>query len=208
MDRRMETRPRPAAGSRQPGRPRSATAHAAILDAAVALFVERGSDGMSMEAVAAMAGVGKATIYRRWPSKEDLVVDAVAQVFTEPVRPDTGTVRQDLVESTRELHALMSSGLTGAVFPPMASEIARRSPVGRLYAERIIGPRRAIFEEALRRGIERGELPEAIDLELAIDQLVGTLLLRKLTGRLKRSEPSVADRAVDMLLTGLGAGEA
>ncbi|HEY8115079.1 MAG TPA: TetR/AcrR family transcriptional regulator [Actinomycetota bacterium] len=208
MDRPTDTKANPPAVVRQPGRPRSATAHAAILDAAVALFVERGSDGISMEAVAAMAGVGKATIYRRWSSKEDLVVDAVARVFTKAVRPDTGTVRQDLIESARELHRLMSSSLTGRVFPRMATEIAHRSPLGRLYGERIIGPRRAVFEEALRRGIERGELPEAIDLELAIDQLVGTLLLRKLTGRLKRSDPAVADRAVDMLLTGLGAGGA
>lgn len=208
MDRLMETKPSSAAGSRRPGRPRSATAHAAILDATVSLFVERGFDGMSMEAVAAMAGVGKATVYRRWPSKEDLVVDAVGRVFTEAVRPDTGAVRQDLVESARELHGLMSSSLTGRVFPRMASEIALRSPLGRLYAERIIGPRRAVFGEELRRGIRRGELAETTDVELAIDQLVGTLLLRKLTGRLNGSDPALADRAVDMLLAGLRSGEA
>jgi AcrR family transcriptional regulator len=203
MDRRTDTKASPPAGLRQPGRPRSARAHAAILDAAVALFVERGFDGMSIEAVAAMAGVGKATIYRRWPSKEDLVVDAVARVFTEAARPDTGTVRQDLIESARELHGLMTSSLTGKVFPRMAAEVAHRSPLGRLYADRIIGPRRAVFGEELDRGIQRGELPETTDVELAIDQLVGTLLLRKLTGRLQRSDSAVAERAVDMLLTGL-----
>lgn len=208
MDRRIDTKASPPAGPRQPGRPRSARAHAAILGAAVALFVERGFDGMSMEAVAAMAGVGKATIYRRWPSKEDLVVDAVAQVFTEAARPDTGTIRQDLIESARELHGLMTSSLTGKVFPRMAAEVARRSPLGRLYGERIIGPRRAVFGEELRRGIQRGELPATTDVELAIDQLVGTLLLRKLTDRLPRSDSALADRAVDMLLTGLRAGEA
>src|SRR5262245_54764383 len=175
MDQRADTKASPPAGSRQPGRPRSATAHAAILDATVALFIERGFDGMSMEAVAANAGVGKATIYRRWPTKEDLVVDAVARVFTEGARPDTGTVRQDLIESVRELHILMSSSLTGNVFPRMATEIAHGSPLGRLYAERIIGPRRAVFEEELRRGIQRGELAETTDVELAIDQLVGML---------------------------------
>ena len=208
MDQPTDTKASPPAGPRQPGRPRSATAHAAILDAAVALFVERGSDGMSMEAVAAMAGVGKSTIYRRWSSKEDLVVDAVAGVFTEAARPDTGTVRQDLIESARELHGLMISSVTGKVFPRMAAEVAHRSPLGRLYGERVIGPRRDIFEEELRRGIQRGELPETTDVVLAIDQLVGTLLLRKLTGRLQRSDPAVAERAVDMLLTGLSRGEA
>jgi AcrR family transcriptional regulator len=85
--------------------------------------------------------------------------------------------------------------------------VARHSPLGRLYGERVIGPRRAIFGEALRRGIERGELPESTDVELAIDQLVGALLLRRLTGRLKRSDPALVERAVDMLLAGLRAGE-
>jgi AcrR family transcriptional regulator len=199
------TKRRAATGARPPGRPRSAAAHEAILHSAVALFIEQGFEGMSVEGVAARAGVGKATIYRRWPSKEELVIDAVTQVFAEAATPDTGTVRDDLVQSGRELHVLMSSSLTGEVFPRMAAEVARRSPLGRLYGERVIGPRRAIFGEALLRGIERGELPESTDVELAIDQLVGTLLLRKLTGRLKRSDPTLVERVVDMLLAGLRA---
>jgi AcrR family transcriptional regulator len=207
MDQRADTKASPPAGVRQPGRPRSATAHAAILDSAVALFVERGFDGMSIEGVAAKAGVGKATIYRRWPTKEHLVVDAVARVFTEVARPDTGNVRQDLIESVRELHALMSSSLTGKVFPRMATEIAQRSPLGGLYAERIIAPRRAVLEEELRRGIRRGELAETTDVELAIDQLVGTLVLRKLTGRLERSDSALPERVVSTLLRGISGGE-
>jgi AcrR family transcriptional regulator len=201
------TRRRAATGTRPPGRPRSAAAHEAILRSAVALFIEQGFEGMSVEAVAARAGVGKATIYRRWPSKEELVIDAVTQVFAEAATPDRGKVRDDLIQSGRELHVLMSSSLTGEVFPRMAAEVARRSPLGRLYGARVIGPRRAIFGEALRRGIERGELLESTDVELAIDQLVGALLLRRLTGRLKRSDPELVERAVDMLLAGLRAGE-
>ena len=83
----------------------------------------------------------------------------------------------------------------------MAAEVARRSRLGRLYGQRVIGPRRATFAEALRRGIRRGELPPDTDVELAIDLLVG-LLLRRLTGRLGRSDPT-PDRAVDVLLAGL-----
>ena len=82
----------------------------------------------------------------------------------------------------------------------MAAEVARRSRLGRLYGQRVIGPRRATFAEALRRGIRRGELPPDTDVELAIDLLVGGLLLRRLTGRL--GSPT-SDRAVDILLTGL-----
>jgi AcrR family transcriptional regulator len=189
-------------GTVRSGRPRSAQAHQAILDAAVALFVEDGFEGMSVEAVAARAGTGKTTIYRRWPSKEDLVVDAVAQVLATPPTTDSGSVREDLRRLARELHGLMSASATGGVFPRMAAEVARRSRLGRLYGQRVIGPRRAAFAEALRRGIRRGELPPDTDVELAIDLLVGGLLLRRLTGRLGRSDPT-PDRAVDVLLAGL-----
>jgi len=191
----------------RPGRPRSAEAHRAILDAAAALFIEEGFDAMSVERVAARAAVGKATIYRRWPSKEDLVIDAIAQVFAEAPRPDTGSVRDDLVQLGRELHHLMSSSVTGGVFPPMAAEVARSSRLGRLYGEKVIGPRRAGLAAAIHRGIERGELREDTDVELAIDMVVGTFLLRRLTHRLKRSDPGLAERAVDQVLAGLRASE-
>ncbi len=203
----VSTKRRATTGPRS-GRPRSAMAHEAILNAAVALFIEQGLEGMSVEAVAAKAGVGKATIYRRWPSKEELIIEAVSQIFAEPATPDTGSVRDDLLDSGRELHVLMSASLTGEVFPRMAAEVARHSPLGRLYSERVIGPRRAILEQELHRGIERGELPESTDVELAIDHLVGVLLLRRLTGRLKEPETALVERAVDMLLVGIGAGEA
>jgi AcrR family transcriptional regulator len=187
---------------RRPGRPRSASVHRAILDAAVALFVEAGLEGMSVEAVAARAGTGKAAIYRRWPSKEDLVVDAISQAFAAAPTTDSGSVREDLVRLGRELHGLMGASATGGVFPRMAAEVARRSRLGRLYGQRVIGPRRAAFAEALRRGMERGELPADTDVELAIDLLVGGLLLRRLTGRLRRSDPT-PEHAVDILLAGL-----
>jgi hypothetical protein len=131
------------------------------------------------------------------------VIDAVAQLIAEAPSPDSGSVHDDLVELARELHGLMSSSLTGGLFPRTAAEVARRSPLGRLYGQRVIGPRRAAIEAALRRGSDRGELPPDTDLELAIDLLVGGLLLRKLTGRLRRSDPSLAGRAVEMLLGGL-----
>lgn len=188
---------------RRPGRPRSARAHASILHAAVELFIQGGSEGTSVEAVALRAGVGKATIYRRWPSKEDLLIEAIEHVFAEPLTPDTGSVRNDLTLIGRDLHMLMTSRLTGGVFPPMAAEVARGSRLGRLYGQRVIGPRRAILEQALRRGIDRGELSGDFDLELAIDLLVGTFLLRRLTHRLKRSDSELPDRAVDIVLTGV-----
>jgi len=185
------------------GRPRSATAHRAIVEAAVALFVEAGLEGASVEAVAARAGVGKATIYRRWRSKEDLVVDAVIQVFAEPVRPDTGSVREDLVRCARELQELMTTSPSGEVFPRMVAEVARGSVLGRLYGERVAAPRRGVLAEAIARGVQRGELPSSVDAELLVDVLVGTLLLRRIQGGLAGSSPGLAESVVDLLLAGL-----
>lgn len=98
----------------------------------------------------------------------------------------------------------MGSGATGGVFPRMAAEVARGSRPGRLYGERVIGPRRAALARALHRGIARGELPAGTDVELAIDLLVGGFLLRRLTGRLRPSDPT-PDHAVDVVLAGLRA---
>jgi AcrR family transcriptional regulator len=172
----------------------------------VALFIEKGFEGMSVEAVAANARVGKATIYRRWQSKEALVIDAVTKLFAEPATPDTSDVREDLVQMARELHELMSSPVTGGVFPRMGAEVARRSRLGLLYGDRVIRPRRAIFGDALRRGIERGELSTGTDVELAVDLIVGTFLLRRFTGRLKQSDTTLPERVVDAMLAGISTG--
>src|SRR5205085_2724854 len=97
---------RPARGgaptaARRPGRPRSARAERAILDAALDLFAESGMAGVCMEAVAARAGVGKATIYRRWPGKEDLLLDALSLLKSPLPEPRGGSVREDLVAMLR-----------------------------------------------------------------------------------------------------------
>jgi AcrR family transcriptional regulator len=192
--------------SRSTTRPRSPRVDSAIRDATLGLFAEGGFDGMSVDAVAARAGVGKAAIYRRWPTKEDMVLAAIADAFDEPVEPDTGTVRGDLLRCAEDLHRLMTGAVTGGVFPPMSAELARGSRLGRAYAQHVVGPRRELFARALRRGIERGELPVGLDL------LVGTLLIRRLTSRLapepaqsggQHPPASVPEDLVGLVLAGL-----
>ena len=193
-------------------RPRSPRVDRAIRDATLELFAEGGFDGMSVDAVAARAGVGKAAIYRRWPTKEDMVLAAIADAFDEPVEPDTGTVRGDLLRCAEDLHGLMTGEVTGGVFPPMSAELARGSRLGHAYARHVVGPRRELFAVALRRGVERGELPVGVDVELAVDLLVGTLLVRRLTSRLapepapagaQRPGASMPEDLVDLVLAGL-----
>ena len=95
------------AESRRPGRPRSEQAEQAIIEATLDLFGEQGFEGVCVEAVAARAGVGKATIYRRWPNKEELLLAALSSMKS-PIPEPTGSVRDDLV-------AHMTVNLPGAI---------------------------------------------------------------------------------------------
>jgi AcrR family transcriptional regulator len=193
-------------GTRPPGRPRSARADRAILDATVDLFVEQGYQGMSIEAVAARAGVGKTTIYRRWPSKEDLVVDAIEELIFDVQPKDTGSLRDDLVDLLVQLQTVLTSTRAGEVFPRMLPEVAAASPLGRAWLEKVIQPRFAMLGSMLRRAVDRGELPDGVDLEVARGMLVGPLIFWKLMRRLPRKGARErAERIVDGLLGGLRA---
>ena len=189
---------------RPPGRPRSEKAHRAILNAAIDLFVEEGFEGMSVEGVAARAGAGKTTIYRRWSSKEDLVIEAIDELIFDVRPPDTGSVREDLVEMLTTVQTLMTTSRAGEVFPRMAAHVAGASPLGRAYLERIIAPRFALLQGMIARGVERGELPPQVDPELVRALLVGPIILWKLTGALTpRGARGRAEKIVDTVLRGL-----
>lgn len=192
--------------ARPPGRPRSARAHWAIVDAAIELFVEQGYDAMSMEGIAARARVGKTTIYRRWSSKEDLLVDAIAELIADVQPPDTGSLREDLVDVLVKIQGIMTSSPAGDVFPRMAAHVAVGSPLGRAYLSRVIAPRFVMVEAILARGVARRELPLGLDAELARDMLLGPVIVAKLSQRLtRRGSRDRAERIVDSLLGGLRA---
>lgn len=115
-----------SAGERPRGRPRSAEAHRAILEATLDLLAEVGYGRLTIEGVAARAGVGKTTIYRRWPSKPALVV-AVAERLAEKVRrPDTGSTRRDLVLLLRDIIDVFTTTMAGRIVPGMIAEMAER----------------------------------------------------------------------------------
>jgi AcrR family transcriptional regulator len=190
-----------------PGRPRSAAADRAILEAALDLFGEVGSEALTIEGVAERAGVGKTTIYRRWPSKEELVSAAVGTLSAELTLADTGSTRDDLVDLVRQMVRLFISEPAGSVLPRMASEIAGGSPVGRTYVRSVLGPRRELVATALLRGVERGELRSDLDVELAIDLLIGPVIVRRLLGGPKAEFPrDLPADLVDGALRGLARG--
>ena len=165
---------------RRPGRPRDRTAHAAILKAAIDLTREVGYDALAIDAVAARAGVGKATIYRYWPNKELLLAEAVEAIVRLMPPVDTGKVEGDL---------MILMGATMVMYqdpagPPLLAAFVAAMARSPLIAERIrngfVGVRRSAMREALQRGIARGELDANTNVELALDLLGGSMLWRSL----------------------------
>ena len=174
---RIET---PTVAVRGPGRPRDRAAQAAILRAAIELTREVGYDALAIDAVAARAGVGKATIYRHWPSKEELLAEAVEAIVRSAAPADTGKVEDDLMILMRSTMRMYQDPAT----PPLLSGFIAAMARSPLIAERIrngfVGVRRAAMREALERGIRRGELEADTNVELALDLLSGSMLWRSL----------------------------
>src|SRR6476469_1608721 len=119
----------PGEPRRAPGRPRSDAAHDAILTAAIALVREVGYDAVTMDGIAARAGVGKATVYRRWASKEALVVEALGGILRAIPVPDTGTTRGDLLALLRVALAMYGDPATGMLLSGLVAAMARSAPI-------------------------------------------------------------------------------
>jgi AcrR family transcriptional regulator len=188
---------------RPPGRPRSPEADRAILRAAVDLLADEGYGGVTMEGVAARAGVGKATVYRRWPCKSALVVDAVTACREGGIPPpDTGSTREDLLVFVQGfMHHLRTSDL-GRVMPALLAELSRNAELATEFREGFVLPRRAKVLEAVRRGVERGEVRAGVDAELVADGVVALLLHRFLVTGMEIDD-DLPERVVDVLWRGI-----
>jgi AcrR family transcriptional regulator len=186
------------------GRPRSQKAHKAVLDAAAELLLSRGLSAVSMDAVAERAGVSKATIYRWWPTKEALALDAL---YTEwaAVRPsprDTGSLRGDLLSLLRPWARLASSRPYGRVIAALLTE-AHTDPVfAAEYRHRVLEPRRDQARAIFHRAIHRGEIPAGTNIEVALDLLFGAAYHRLLHGHAPLNDRFVRD-VVDTALNGV-----
>jgi AcrR family transcriptional regulator len=202
--RTAEAPPRGGDAAAPRGRPRSQKAHKAILDAATELLLARGLSAVSMDAVADRAGVSKATIYRWWPTKETLALDAL---YTEwaAARPhprDTGSLRGDLLALLRPWARLASSRPYGRVIAALLTE-AQTDPVfAAEYRRRFVEPRRDQARAIFRRAIARGEIPADTNIEVALDLLYGPLYHRLLHGHAPLNGRFVQD-VIDTALTGI-----
>lgn len=191
---------------RSRGRPRSSEAHLAILQASLDLLAEVGYDGFSMEAVAHRAGVSKATVYRRWPSKPALVVDLIDSIASSYSAPDTGSTRDDLNEFVGTVFRAITHSQYGAVLTALASEFQRNPEMAASFRARFLASRRASTLGILRRGVERGDLRPDADLELVVDLLVSPLYYRILVSGMPLSA-DYATSVVDHVLSGVGSPE-
>ena len=173
------------------------------MDAALDLFLEVGFDAMSIESVAERAGVGKTTIYRRWQSKEDLVVATVCTLYEGMEIPDTGDLRADLTGVVEHMHGLIRTTKAGQALPRMAGELARGTPLGAAYMKNVMAPKLEAAGAALQRAKDRGELRDDLDVRLAVASVVGPMMFLVLTGRITGFGDDLASRLVDQALDGM-----
>lgn len=185
-----------------PGRPRSREADMAILEAALNLLGKLGYRGITMEAVAMEAGVGKSTVYRRFDSKADLVSAAVARL-TKPVpEPDTGDTLADLNEVLGGFHQQAGSSIGAPVLAALIVEDRNNPELLRLFRRRVILPRRRRLKSILQRGVEKGVIDSTASLDEAVDILTSAWFSRYLSGG--KITAQWTERVIDTVWRGIG----
>ncbi|GAA4996867.1 TetR/AcrR family transcriptional regulator [Kitasatospora paranensis] len=189
------------------GRPRSEAAEQAII-AAVEELMEAGTSlsELSVERIAAAAGVGKATIYRRWPNKEALLVDVVARLEEPTPEPAGGSVRDELVGMIEFMRRRGLAKRSRWMLKSALSQMNAWPELRDAYQERVVRPRRELARTIIRRGIDEGVLRDDLDVELLCEIVMGPILLRSvLWEEAPLDDPGLAEQMVDAVLSGVGA---
>ncbi len=183
------------------GRPRSDKVHRAILDAARELLIKDGYTRLRLEHVAAHAGVGKATIYRRWPSKEALAQALLSDLAGPHIAiEDVGDTREEMLAAVMNPLLAVTESEFGPVIRALLSQIAINPALGDPFRATVVQSRRAEIARMIARGIERGDLCPDADAEIATELLVGPVYFRLMFGGELNRE--FAERIVDNVLSG------
>ena len=193
------------------GRPRSSAADAAILDATRALLAEGGWAGLTVEGVAARAGVAKTTVYRRFASRTELAVAAVAQLVDAamvPVDPDCAPEEQirRSIHATADVYRIPAAR---AAYLAVLAEAGRDPELRTAVDAQVLGPARAMVVERLATGVERGEIDPAMagtQADLLFDVLAGTLVHRMLV-RGEDIDEAFVESLVRAIVVALGVGD-
>jgi AcrR family transcriptional regulator len=189
-------------GKRAPGRPRSTESHNAILNAALALLEKVGFVDLTIEGIAAQAGVGKTSIYRRWPNKANLVMDAfLTAVQREVAFRNTGSVRESFRRQLRSAVRVLT-GPQGHLIATLIAAGQVDPEVSEAYRTRWQSIRRIEARQMLQNGVKRGELRKDADLELVLNTLYGPLYYRLLIKHAPLTQ-RYADALVDLVFAGI-----
>jgi AcrR family transcriptional regulator len=169
-----------------------------ILRTTIDLVADHGVTGLSVDAVAAAAGVSKPTIYRRWRSRSELIQAAFSYVQRTSVEPDTGSLREDLVILLKDLVDYFNQPDFGRAYPSFLEAAARDPELASLRRQGMHATY-AAFHRVIRRGMERGEMPEGIDIRLFAQLLVSPFVCQRLIDNARVSEQDIAP-VIDFLL--------
>jgi AcrR family transcriptional regulator len=187
----------PNSGRRAKGRPRDRRVDRSLLDAALALLAEGGPDALTIDAVAARAGVARTTVYRRWNGKDELVLAVLDDVAARLMpAPNLGDTRTDLVAIVDAVIRVLADADVRSLIAAIVSESIRNDALAQRFRRRLLDLRREELRGVLERGAARGELHGELEIETAVDCLIGPVYYRMLLAG-EQPEPGYAERVVD-----------
>jgi AcrR family transcriptional regulator len=181
-------------------RPRSASAHEKVLQAALSLMAERGIESTSMGAIAEASGVSKATIYNHWTDKEALLLEVMADLHGLHARPtfDSGNTRRDMVDVLAYQPPKVRANMQERIMPHLIAYSARNPAFGVAWRRMVLEPPRRELANLIARGIRKGELTPGLETELCLALLLGPVLYQHI---FRKNEPIILgdlpDRVVD-----------
>lgn len=184
------------------GRPRSVQSHQAILQATLGLLAEVGFEAMSIEAIAARAGVGKTTIYRRYSGKEELVADAIESIRQDVVIPDTGNLWSDIDGLIDNAAQITLTPLGRQTVAMIISSASSNSQFAQIYWDKYLQPRRQAFALVLERAKARTEIQEDLDPGLVFDTMSAIMLYALIFPPITESWEVYVRRTLHLLLKG------
>ncbi|GAA4634249.1 TetR/AcrR family transcriptional regulator [Actinoallomurus vinaceus] len=185
------------------GRPRDAARDRAILAATLELLAEGGYPALRVDDVARRAGVAKTTIYRRWPSKGEMVLDAIAEQLGDRSTEETGDPLEDLRRLLQVTYERLAETVAGRALPALSAEIMADRALAEEYRRRFVHPLRERARALIHRAVDRGELRGDVDPDLLMDALIGPALYRPIV--LGVPAPAASASAIfDLVISGVG----
>jgi AcrR family transcriptional regulator len=160
-------------------RPPSQQAHEAVLKATLDLVADKGIEGSSVDEIASMSGVSKATIYKHWTNKEALCLEAIGRLKCDGPAFDSGHPRSDVVEMLRHLAVSQKPEAFSKIWPRVISYAESNPAFGEAFRARIYGERRAQLGALLQAAVAQGELRGSLDVDLAMDLLFGPIMYHR-----------------------------